>query len=61
MQMIALPLNIHDPITQLEELVTLQGLGEEVSEVVDCLYERHTDFLVLDRLTHKEVAVSSWS
>ena len=25
MQMIALLLNIHDPITQLEELVTLQG------------------------------------
>ena len=51
----ALLLNIHDLTPQLEELITLQWLGEEVSEVVSRLHERHTDFLVLDRLAHEEV------
>ena len=48
--------NIHDRVTNREELSSSQRLSEEVGEIIGCPYEGHSDFMRLYCFTDKKVS-----
>ena len=47
--------HVHNLVPHVEEVLTHEGLREEVSDVVGCRYERNSNFALFDTLPNKEV------
>ena len=47
--------DVHDFISQLEEMFSRQRLGEEVRDVVSCGYEWNANLAVLNALSEEEM------
>ena len=47
--------DIHNAISQVEELLALKGLSEEVGQVVRCVHIWHHNLIVLNTLAHEKM------
>ena len=52
----SLRVTIHDLVPHGEEVITLKGLSEEVSEIVNGIDIRHGELTVFDAFTDEEVS-----
>ena len=47
--------HVHNLVPHVEEVLTHEGLREEVSDVVGCRHERNSNFALFDTFPNKEV------